>query len=100
MTIEIIAKVKELAASGISKKTICKQTKLSWFSVYTILTGKKYPYKKGKNKAILLRGLSIDHKKQLRNIAKNKDVSQNRLLLSYVRECMNKESERNKIYED
>jgi hypothetical protein len=101
MTIEIITQIKELAASGKTKKEICKTVGMSWFSVYTVLTGKKYPQKTRKlTKRLGVSGLSDEHKSDLRNIAKNKSISQNRLLLTYIREAINKEPRQNKIYED
>lgn len=101
MTPEKITEIKKLAAAGKSKKEICTLSNLSWYSVYTVLTGKAYPRKsrKKENKVEIV-GLSSDHKRDLFYIAKNKDISQNRLLLSYVREAINKEPKQNKIYED
>ncbi len=99
MTPEIITQIKTLAENGKSKKEICSATGLSWYSVYTALTGKRYVNKRDQD-YLKISGLSSVHKMELKNIAKNRDRSVNRLLLSYVRAGIALESAQNKIYED
>lgn len=96
---EVINKVKELIGQGKSHRYVASELKISTGSIYIILTGKKYN-RKPTVIGIKVRGLSKEQKRQLGCIAKNKDQSQNRLLLSYIKSGINNESAQNKIYED
>lgn len=102
MTNELVSQVKKMIASGKSHRLTAFELKISTGTIYTILTGKKYKYKKNRKytKGVWLRGLSQEHRLNLRNIAKNKDISQSRLLLTYIRNAISQEPEKNKIYED
>jgi len=100
MSEEIILKVREMITLGKSHRNISRELKISTSSIYTILTGKKYKYAESKSKGIRVRGLSLDQKRIIYNIAKNKDVSMNKLILSYIKSGFNNEPAQYKIYED
>lgn len=97
---ETVDQVKQMILSGKTHRETARILKISTASIHIILTGKKYPYKQKGYKGVWVRGLSVEHKKELRNIAKNKDSSRNKLLLSYIRAGINAENSQNKIYED
>jgi len=86
-------KVKQMILEGKTHCAISFELKISRSTIYTIITGKKY-------KSIPIRGLSEEQRKVISNIAKNKSVSQSRLMLSYIRAGINAEPKQNLIYED
>ena len=99
MTQKTIDNVKGMILSGKSHREVARTLHISTATIYTILTGKKYKYKNRENKVEVI-GLSYSQKRELGCISKNKGTSQNRLLLTYIRNAINAEPKQNKIYED
>lgn len=102
MSEDVISKVKEMVNNGKSHRSISRELKISTGTIYTILTGKKYLFdsKKYNEKMFPIRGLSKDQRKIIFNVAANRDWSENKLILSYIKIGLNLESAQNKIYED
>jgi hypothetical protein len=97
MSKERKAQILELHACGKTYAEIRAEIKCSWSFYYTTINNKKYA-KPATGEEV--RGLSVDERKALRCIAKNRDRSVNRLLLTYIRNGIGGEPPQNKIYED
>lgn len=86
---------------NVQKTQICLKFKISRTTLYNIISGRPRKQSCVKYENVQkLRGLTIPQLETLSAIAKNRDVSRNRLMLSYIKTGISNEPEQNKYYED